>query len=188
MSDLRIYVASLSDYNNGILHGRWIDADQDVDTIHEEIAKMLKESPVARKHGDVAEEYAIHDYDGFGGFNLGEYESLAKITAIANALDEYPSVVVAHYFTENSHLEPDEILPKIQEGIVSTITECFGDETKALAEYLIDDIADDPDLPEQYKSHAQAIAESMAHDHLQGGDYYVIYEGLGTYHILDPHA
>jgi hypothetical protein len=187
MSDLRIYVASLSDYNSGILHGRWIDADQDVDSIHEEIAEMLKGSPAAR-NGDVAEEYAIHDYDGFRGFNLGEYESLAKITAIANAVDEYPSVVVAHYFTENSHLEPDEIPAKIQEGLVATITECWGDETKALAEHLIEDIAEDSELPERYKSHAQAIAESMAHDHLMGGDYYVIYEGGGTYHILDPHA
>jgi hypothetical protein len=25
----RIYVASLSDYNNGVLHGRWIDASSD---------------------------------------------------------------------------------------------------------------------------------------------------------------
>ncbi|WP_179166606.1 antirestriction protein ArdA [Streptomyces sp. CB03238] len=182
---LRIYVASLSDYNAGILHGRWIDADQDVDTIHEEIANMLKESPAAQ-NGDVAEEYAIHDYDGFGGFNLGEFESLEKITAIAKALDEYPSVVVAHYFTENSHLEPDEILPKIQEGLVTTITECWGDETKALAEYLYDDI--ESELPERFKSHTQAVAESMAHDYLQGGDYYVIYEGGGTYHILDSHA
>ncbi|MFC8428568.1 antirestriction protein ArdA [Streptomyces sp. NPDC057253] len=186
MSDLRIYVASLSDYNNGILHGRWIDADQDVDTIHEEIAEMLKESPAARKYGDVAEEYAIHDYDGFGEFNLGEYESLAKITTIANALDEYPSVVVAHYFTENSHLEPDEILPKIQDGFIATIKECWGDDTKALAEYLYDEI--ESELPEKFKSHTQAVAESMAHDYLMGGDYYVKYEGGGTYHILDCHA
>ncbi|MEU0218717.1 antirestriction protein ArdA [Streptomyces sp. NPDC006265] len=186
MSDLRIYVASLSDYNAGILHGRWIDADQDVDAMHEAIAEMLKESPAARKYGDVAEEYAIHDYDGFGDFNLGEYESLEKITAIANALDEYPCKVVAHYFTENSHLEPEAILPKIQEGLVTTITECWGDETKALAEYLYDDI--ESELPERFKSHTQAVAESMAHDFIQGGDYYVMYEDGGTYHILDPHA
>ena len=36
----RIYVASLSDYNAGHLHGRWIDADQDPDAIREEIAAM----------------------------------------------------------------------------------------------------------------------------------------------------
>ena len=36
----RIYVASLSDYNAGILHGRWIDVT-DEDTIREEIAAML---------------------------------------------------------------------------------------------------------------------------------------------------
>ena len=40
----RIYVASLSDYNNGILHGAWIDAAQDADNIRAEIAAMLRES------------------------------------------------------------------------------------------------------------------------------------------------
>lgn len=40
----RIWVASLSDYNNGHLHGVWIDAAQDVDAIHDEIAAMLRDS------------------------------------------------------------------------------------------------------------------------------------------------
>ena len=37
----RIYVACLAAYNNGYLHGAWIDADQDVDEIRDEIATML---------------------------------------------------------------------------------------------------------------------------------------------------
>lgn len=38
----KIYVACLAAYNNGILHGRWIDADQDADEIRAGIAEMLK--------------------------------------------------------------------------------------------------------------------------------------------------
>lgn len=54
--EIRIYVACPAAYNNGILHGCWIDADQDVDGIWSGINAMLKSSPIAG-----AEEYAIHD-------------------------------------------------------------------------------------------------------------------------------
>lgn len=33
--EIRIYVADLAAYNNGILHGVWIDACDDLDTIEE---------------------------------------------------------------------------------------------------------------------------------------------------------
>lgn len=185
MSDVRIYVASLSDYNSGILHGRWIGADQDVDFIREEIDAMLKESPAALKYGDVAEEYAIHDYDGFGEFNLGEYESLEKITAIANALDEFPSVVVAWYFRECSHLEPEAILDAIRERSITTVEDIWGDEKDAVADYLFDQIEEADDLPAHYKSHQMAIARSMAHDAMCNSEYNVLYGGTGTYYIFD---
>ncbi|WP_435656012.1 antirestriction protein ArdA [Brucella pituitosa] len=42
----RIYVACLTAYNDGYLHGAWIDADQDPDQIKDEIAAMLVRSPV----------------------------------------------------------------------------------------------------------------------------------------------
>jgi antirestriction protein len=52
----RIYVASLSDYNAGRLHGCWVDCDQDADSINAEIAAML-----AASADPGAEEWAIHD-------------------------------------------------------------------------------------------------------------------------------
>ena len=46
----RIYVASLSDYNAGILHGTWIDFAQltDLDDLRAAIAAMLATSPTAK--------------------------------------------------------------------------------------------------------------------------------------------
>lgn len=41
----RIYAACLASYNNGCLHGAWIDAHQDVDSIRAEIDAMLRASP-----------------------------------------------------------------------------------------------------------------------------------------------
>ena len=56
----RIYVASLSDYNAGILHGTWIDFAQltDLDDLRAAIAAMLATSPTAKAApGQPAEEW-----------------------------------------------------------------------------------------------------------------------------------
>ena len=77
----RIYVACLASYNAGILHGRWIDCDQGVDHIEEEVAAMLKESTQ-----QFAEEWAIHDHQFLG--NIDEYTSFDTCAAIGEALTE----------------------------------------------------------------------------------------------------
>lgn len=62
MTDIRIYVACLSAYNSGMLHGVWIDLDPKAfhkDDIQEQIDAMLKSSPVPG-----AEEWGIHDTEG----------------------------------------------------------------------------------------------------------------------------
>ncbi|MGX9427999.1 antirestriction protein ArdA [Bradyrhizobium sp. LeoA1S1] len=41
---MRIYVACLASYNNGLLHGAWIDASTDVDSMQDEINAMLRAS------------------------------------------------------------------------------------------------------------------------------------------------
>ena len=74
----RIYVASLSDYNNGHLHGRWISAAQDPDLIYDEIHQMLATSPSPQ-----AEEWAIHDYEGFTPHDICETEDIPTIARIA---------------------------------------------------------------------------------------------------------
>ena len=80
----RIYVACLAAYNNGLLHGEWIDADQSADELHEAVARMLAASPQPG-----AEEWAIHDYEGFGSLRLGEYESLDRVATIAAGIAEH---------------------------------------------------------------------------------------------------
>ncbi|WP_375204241.1 antirestriction protein ArdA [Hyphococcus sp.] len=82
--EIRIYVACLAAYNNGILHGRWIDALQDADAILKEIGGMLKASPIAG-----AEEFAIHDYEGFEGARIEEYQSIDSVAEIAEFIGEH---------------------------------------------------------------------------------------------------
>ena len=56
VSKIRIYVACLASYNNGILYGRWVSADEGLEHIQAKVRAMLKASPI-----EDVEEYAIHD-------------------------------------------------------------------------------------------------------------------------------
>ena len=86
-NEIRIYVACLAAYNGGRLHGVWIDATQELYDIQNQINDMLKASP---EQG--AEEYAIHDYEGFGGYGLGEYEGIEAVHEIACFLEEHSEI------------------------------------------------------------------------------------------------
>lgn len=87
----RIYAASLSDYNDGRLHGAWIRADQEPDQIAADITAMLQRSPEPS-----AEEWAIHDYEGFGPMQLSEYEDIGTIARLGQGIAEH-GVAFAHW-------------------------------------------------------------------------------------------
>lgn len=89
-----IYVACLAAYNNGRLHGAWISAAQDAEDIHAEITAMLVASPIPG-----AEEWAIHDFEGFGELRLSEYEGIERVSALAAFIEEHEALgaaVLAH--------------------------------------------------------------------------------------------
>lgn len=87
----RIYVASLSDYNSGRLHGAWIDANQEPEYLAEDVAAMLA---LSTEPG--AEEYAIHDYEGFEGLAVSEYETLKNVSLWATAIVEHGPAFAAY--------------------------------------------------------------------------------------------
>ena len=79
----RIYVACLAAYNNGYLHGRWINATTP-DEIMDKVRAMLAASPLPD-----ADEWAIHDYEGFEGASLSEYASFETVCALAEFISEH---------------------------------------------------------------------------------------------------
>lgn len=86
-----IYVASLSDYNAGRLVGDWIDCDgKDASELQEEIDNIL-----AKSQEDIAEEWAIHDHEGFGQL-ISEYSSadtVAEIVEVLEGIDEPQALI-----------------------------------------------------------------------------------------------
>lgn len=51
---------------------------------------------LARSPEPIAEEWAIHDHDGFGLVGLSEYESIANVAALARGIDEH-GIAFAHW-------------------------------------------------------------------------------------------
>jgi antirestriction protein len=91
----KIYVACLAAYNNGKLHGSWIEANQEASGIYQAIAEMLQASPIPS-----AEEWAIHDYEGFGSLRLHEWEAIERVAQWANFITEHGELgcaLLAHY-------------------------------------------------------------------------------------------
>ncbi|MBK8270699.1 MAG: antirestriction protein ArdA [Planctomycetes bacterium] len=138
----RIYVASLADYNAGDLLGRWIDADQPVEAIHDEIAGMLAQSTQP-----IAEEWAIHDYENFGELSLREYESLEKVSEVACGIVEHGPVfagLVNHCGGAGNVDEARRYMEEAYRGSFGSladyaaelIEDCYSDAIKTLPEFI----------------------------------------------------
>ena len=80
----RIWVGSLADYNNGRLHGEWIDAAVSDGSLAAAVQRMLASSSEPS-----AEEYGIFDYENFGNFRVHEYDRLEKVARIARGIVQY---------------------------------------------------------------------------------------------------
>lgn len=70
----KIYVACLASYNAGKLHGKWLDATLEVEELLKDIKALLAKSPEPD-----AEEFEIHDYEGFYSAKIEKYDSLEAV-------------------------------------------------------------------------------------------------------------
>jgi antirestriction protein len=95
-----IYVADLAAYNSAILFGKWISLEgKDSDEVYEEINAMLAEGTklysritLSEKH----EEFAIHDYEGFGPIKVSEYASISDLVGHVERMDDDPDKYFAY--------------------------------------------------------------------------------------------
>ena len=125
----RIYVACLSSYNAGKLHGRWIECDQTVDDIRTQIKEMLSQSPEP-----LAEEWAIHDYENFDGVCLHEYECLDDIAAFCELREKWGGLL-SHVVSHCGGLSQlDEATKKLEED--------YAGEAESLADWAEKDLTD----------------------------------------------
>jgi antirestriction protein len=172
----RIYAASLSDYNAGRLHGAWLDATGDADELAAGVQAMLASSPTPG-----AEEWAIHDYEGFGPARLDEYESLETVTALGRGIAEH-GPAFAHWAALVGTGESDE-----PEHFEDAYLGHF-DSLEAYAEELFDDLGYtqliDDVIPEHLQAYVRLDVEAFARDLELSGDV-TSSEGDGGVYVFD---
>ncbi len=104
-----IYVACLAAYNNGLLHGVWIDVTFGIDHINREVKKMLKSSPISG-----AEEWAIHSDANFHGIAISESMDFEIVVEIAEFIENYGELGVE--LVEDQGLSLDDAQSMIEEN------------------------------------------------------------------------
>ncbi len=176
MTEPRIYVASLSDYNAGTLHGVWIDATQEPDDILAEVQAMLAESPTAKAEGSTAEEWAIHDHEGFEGLEIDEHATFEEVSELAQAIAEHGAAYAAyvdhvgHHYATPAGFE-DQYLGEY-------------DSAEDYAEEYIDSTGALESMPESLRDYFDY--EKFARDLNYGGDIHVVDNPSGGVWVFGP--
>ncbi len=135
-----VYVAVLADYNAGRHHGAWISCAQGEDAVQDAINDLLATSPTAAQEGRQAEEWAIHDAEGFDGVRIRETESVADLCALAEAIEEHGPAFAAFYGYAASDVSVADCLEQFQEAYQGTFdtleawAEAWAEETGLLDE------------------------------------------------------
>jgi antirestriction protein len=199
--DTRIYVAVLADYNNGEMHGAWIDCDgKSAEDIQDEVNVLLRTS----KHPNVmvdcpdcdiqhpsdldnlecdtcngttkvssAEEWAIHDHEGFYGL-VGESTSFADVAKAAELIAEHGEA----YALYTGHCGVD--LPDPDD-----FRDHYSGEWESVEKYAEDYIDNSgmlDSMPENLRNYFDCAA--FARDMVLGGDIYKIEMSNGNVAIF----
>ena len=167
---IQIYVACLAAYNNGYLHGQWIDLDQPLDDVWNAIHTMLNTSPIPD-----AEEWAIHDYEGFEGYDLGEYEGIENAHALAQFILEHGELGGLML----NHTSGDLALAQ------SAIEDNYQGEYTSLADYAEELTTDTTEIPQHLAYYIDY--EAMARDMQLNGDIFTLETGFEAVHVFWNH-
>ncbi len=170
MSEPRIYVACLAAYNSGILHGIWIEASDDLEDIKEQVRTMLSQSPI-----EDAEEWAIHDYEGFEGYRLSEYEGLDSAQKIACFIAEHEEIggaLLSHFCGDL-----EEARKAIEENYCGRYT--------SVADYAQELTEESTEIPQNLSFYIDY--ERMGRDMEMSGDIYTVETAHDEVHIFWNH-
>lgn len=163
---IQIYVACLAAYNNGHLHGKWIDANQPAWAIYDDIRDVLNTSPIVD-----AEEWAIHDYEGFGGLSIAEYEGIKRVSELASFIAEHGELgaeLLGHFD------DTDEARKALEEGYHGSFA--------SLADYVQELTEGCTAIPEHLRFYIDW--DAMARDAEMSGDVFTVQTAHDEIHVF----
>lgn len=128
MIKMEVFLTNLGAYNEGVLRGNWVDPS----TCDWE--EELKKIGIGESRGEGMgeyEEWFITDYDD-APFDLGEYETLDRLTKIANYCEEYGKDLVGAM--QDNTGDWDDTVERLDSGDYSLVylDDGWGDETERL--------------------------------------------------------
>ena len=164
------HVTCLAAYNNGILHGAWLNAAQDAWALYDDVKYMLTASPIAG-----AEEFAIYDYEGFGEVRLEEYTGLAEVADLGTFIAEYGAVGAALL----DHYSGD-----IAEARMA-ITERYHGPHASLADYMQEMPEETTEIPLPLRQYLDW--QAMARDAEISGDLFTLITAWDVVHVFAGH-
>ena len=168
--DIRIYVVDLAAYNGRRLHGVWINALDDVNEIQDQVNAMLKNTPE-----DDAEECAIHDFEGFCGYGLSEYEGFERVHEIACFINENSELAGELL----NHFSGD--LDEARRAIEENYSGCYS----SVADYAQELTEDTSEIPDHLAFYIDY--EKMGRDMELSGDIYTIETAHDEVHVFWNH-
>jgi len=169
-NEIKIYVADLAAYNAGHLHGVWIDACSDIDNIWKQVKTMLAESPV-----EGSEEFSIHAFEGFDGYQISEHEGIEAAHETACFIEEFPDF--AGELLNNFGGDLDEARSMAEDNYCG----CYS----SIADYAQELTEETGDIPQHLEHYVDY--ERMARDMEMSGDIFTIETGYQEVHIFYSH-
>jgi antirestriction protein len=162
-----IYVACLAAYNSGILHGAWVDAAQEPWAIYDDVKAMLAASPITG-----GEEWAIHDYEGFGEVRIEEYASFDRVSELANFIAEHGEVGAALLDHYSGDLDDAR----------NAMTDRYMGEHASLADYMQDATEESTAIPHTLRYYIDYRA--MARDAELNGELFTVSTAWDVVHVF----
>lgn len=153
----RIYVACLAAYNNGILHGRWIDASRDTEAMQQEVRAVLASSPVPD-----AEEWAIHDTEGLPN-TIGEFSGLEAVASFMGLVEDYPGIDLYDLIDIVQEVDgPDEARELLEDRLIG-VYDSFRDYADEFADEQLAALGQEDTLAARYFDY-EAFARDLRVD------------------------
>jgi len=193
----KFYAACLASYNNGVLHGAFVEVSTDIGEMQDQINAMLRASKFPNvtvehdgKQVPSAEEWQVHDWDDDTGLfsPLGETSDLKQIAKLAEVA-ELADREFGHSQTEIldaylDHMGREYVLAGDPSDIVE---ECAGayagtfDSLEEWAEEFLEDTGALKEVPESLRGYIDFAA--WARDAQYSGDIFSAKCG-GSVHVF----
>ncbi|GAB3428459.1 antirestriction protein ArdA [Flindersiella endophytica] len=175
----RIYAASVHDFNFGIQHGVWLDADQPPEELLAGIETMLRTSPIAREFGLATDEWEIHGHSGFAGLEVGPDHSLSDVSRLARGLVAHGEAY-AHW-AASTGLDNAVQLNRFGQAYVGR-----WESLDAFVDHVLDDLGAPTyiaNAPESYRRHLRLDRQALAAE--LESQLHIARGGDGVY-VFDP--